>query len=295
VAGVDYLDNTRSALFVDLDNDDDQDLIVALTTGLVCLENVSSEGRTRFALRARFPAIRQAFSLAAADYDQDGWLDLYVCVYYGDPQSVAELPLPLPYFDATNGGANFLIRNQGQWRFADVTGQVGLDDDNCRFSMAAAWEDYDNDGDLDLMVINDFGPNQLYRYQAGRFRNVAAQVGLLDGAFGMSATFADFDRNGRMDLYVSNMFSAAGNRVTFQPRFKTELATADRARFQRLARGNSLFRNVGPDRFEDVSVSHGVTMGRWSWGSLFADLNNDGWDDLLVANGYLTGTTADDL
>ncbi|MFC1759189.1 FG-GAP repeat domain-containing protein, partial [Planctomycetota bacterium] len=67
------------------------------------------------------------------------------------------------------------------------------------------------------------------------------------------------------------------------------------ARFQYLARGNSLFRNNETDRFEDVSVSHGVTLGRWSWGSLFADVNNDGWDDLLVANGYLTGQSIDDL
>ncbi len=294
-AHVDYLDNTRSALFVDLDNDDDQDLILALANGLICLENVSSSRGTQFELRARFPSIRQAFSLSAADYDQDGQLDLYVCVYYGKQDVVSELPLPLPYFDAKNGGGNYLIRNLGNWKFENVTGPAGLDNDNSRFSLAAAWEDYDNDGDVDLMVINDFGPNQLFQNNHGRFSDVAAQVGLLDGAFGMSATFADFDHNGRMDLYVSNMFSAAGNRVTFQPQFMTALPDADKARFQYLARGNSLFTNLGADRFEDVSVSHGVTMGRWSWGSLFGDINNDGWDDLLVANGYLTGESADDL
>jgi hypothetical protein len=124
---------------------------------------------------------------------------------------------------------------------------------------------------------------------------VAGQAGLLDSAFGMSATFADFDHNGWMDLYVSNMFSAAGNRVTFQPEFKAQLSEAQKARFQYLARGNSLFQNRGDGQFEDASVSHGVTLGRWSWGSLFADVNNDSWDDLLVANGYLTGESVDDL
>jgi hypothetical protein len=201
----------------------------------------------------------------------------------------------LPYFDATNGGSNYLIRNRGDWKFDNITDQVGLGDDNSRFSLAAAWEDYDNDGDVDLLVVNDFGPNQLYRNTDGRFQNVAAEASLLDGAFGMSATFADFDHNHWMDLYVSNMFSAAGNRVTFQPQFKRQLSVNEKERFRYLARGNSLFRNVGQGIFEDVSVSHGVTIGRWSWGSLFADLNNDSWDDLLVANGYLTGGSADDL
>ena len=294
-AGVDYLDNSRSALIVDLDNDADQDLILALRTGLLFFENISNGDSVSYRLRARIPSVRQAFSLAAADYDHDADLDLFVCVYYGDSDTVSELPLPLPYFDATNGGGNFLIQNQGNWNFDDVTDKVGLGDNNSRFTLAATWEDYDNDGDSDLFVINDYGPNHLYNNADGIFTDVAGEVGLLDGAFGMSATFSDFDHNGRMDLYVSNMFSAAGNRITTQPQFKTHLPDAQKRRFQYLARGNSLFRNVADETFEDVSESHGVTIGRWSWGSLFADIDNNGWDDLLVANGYVTGESVDDL
>ena len=294
-AGVDYLDNSRSALIVDLDNDGDQDLILALRTGLLFFENIANGDSVNYRLRARIPSVRQAFSLAAADYDHDADLDLFVCVYYGDSDTVSELPLPLPYFDATNGGGNFLIQNQGNWKFDDVTDKVGLGDNNSRFTLAAAWEDYDNDGDSDLFVINDYGPNHLYNNADGVFTDVAGEVGLLDGAFGMSATFSDFDHNGRMDLYVSNMFSAAGNRITTQPQFKTHLPGAQKKRFQYLARGNSLFRNVADETFEDVSQSHGVTIGRWSWGSLFADIDNNGWDDLLVANGYVTGESVDDL
>ncbi len=287
-----YFDNTRSALLLDLDNDDDEDLVLALTTGLVFLEN---DGQARFQLRARIPSVRQAFSLAAADYDQDGNVDLYICVYYGHGDEISELPVPVPYFDATNGGGNYLIRNQGDWRFTDVTEQVGLNDDNQRFSYAAVWDDYDNDGDSDLFVVNDYGPNHLYRNQRGQFRNVAPNVGLVDGAFGMSATLGDYDRDGTIDLYVSNMFSAAGNRVTFQPGFKPTTDDSTKWRFRHLARGNSLFRGGSDGRFTDVSAIENVTMGRWSWGSLFADINNDGWDDLLVANGFVTGTSKDDL
>jgi hypothetical protein len=291
-AHVDFLDNTRSALLIDLDNDGDQDMVLALVSGMLFLEN---DGTGRFYLRARINRVRQAFSLAAADYDQDGRLDVYACVYYGSGNNASELPLPMPYFDATNGGQNYLIRNLGDWRFADVTAEVGLDDDNHRFSFAATWEDYDNDGDQDLLVVNDFGPNNLYRNDSGHFRNVAKEVGLVDGAFGMASTWSDFDHSGQFDLYVANMFSAAGNRVTFQPGFKRGETDQTRSRFRHLARGNSLFRNQGNGTFADVSVEMGVTMGRWSWSSLFVDLNNDSWDDLLVTNGFITGTQTDDL
>ncbi len=98
-----------------------------------------------------------------------------------------------------------------------------------------------------------------------------------------------------MDLYVSNMFSSAGNRIAFQRRFKQEANQATRTTIQRHARGNSLFENVEGKSFQDVSLRAGVTMGRWAWGSLAADLNNDGWQDLLVANGFVTGDDSGDL
>ena len=62
-----------------------------------------------------------------------------------------------------------------------------------------------------------------------------------------------------------------------------------------MARGNSLFENAGGGAFVDRSVSAGVNMGRWAWSSIFADINNDGWEDLVVANGHLTQTNPDDL
>jgi hypothetical protein len=90
-----------------------------------------------------------------------------------------------------------------------------------------------------------------------------------------------------MDVYVSNMFSAAGSRITAQKKFKADASDEVRGRFRRFARGNSLFRNVNAS-FEDVSLDAHVNMGRWAWGSNFVDLNNDSWQDLVVANGYLS-------
>ena len=91
------------------------------------------------------------------------------------------------------------------------------------------------------------------------------------------------------------MFSSAGNRVTYQARFENGRGEHDVALTRRMARGNSLFRARAGGEFDDVSEAAGVAMARWAWGSLFADLNNDGWEDLVVANGYLSNDRADDL
>ncbi|MCA9172416.1 MAG: VCBS repeat-containing protein, partial [Planctomycetales bacterium] len=81
----------------------------------------------------------------------------------------------------------------------------------------------------------------------------------------------------------------AGNRITYQRRFRNETTDADtRELYQRHARGNTLFRNRGDGTFEDISETAQVTLGRWSWGANFVDINNDGWEDLLVGNGMVT-------
>jgi hypothetical protein len=188
-----------------------------------------------------------------------------------------------------------LFRNEGNWQFQDATSEVGLDHNNDRWSFSAVWEDYDNDGDLDLYVANDFGRNNLYRQENGRFKDVAGSASAEDINFGMSASFGDYNRDGWMDLYVSNMFSAAGGRITYQPQFKQGVSSELKAAYQQMARGNTLLRNAGDGTFQDVSDEAGVTVGRWAWASLFADVNNDGWEDILVANGFVTGKMPDDL
>ena len=188
-----------------------------------------------------------------------------------------------------------LLANLGGFRFGDVTAQVGLDQNNTRWSFAAAWEDFDRDGDPDLYVANDFGRNSLYRNDSGRFTDVAAGAGVEDMAAGMSVAWGDFNRDGGADLYIGNMFSAAGNRVSYQRQFAP--GAGDVPGLQRMARGNTLFAAAGDGagNFTDVSVAAGVTAGDWAWSSAFADLNNDGWQDLVVANGYLTNSRQDDL
>jgi hypothetical protein len=111
----------------------------------------------------------------------------------------------------------------------------------------------------------------------------------------MSGSWSDFNRDGWMDLYVANMFSAAGNRIVHQRKFRPNESAEVRQQFQYMARGNSLFQNTQGGRFRDVSSPAHIMMGLWSWGSQFVDLNNDGYEDIVVANGYFTRNDPDDL
>ena len=294
-SGTGWLDYCASALIVDLDNDGDRDLAVSQDFKLLLMEN---DGSGRFNLSFGTSTHAQTFSISAADFDLDGDLDIYACGYNPSADRVRSGALgePLPYHDAQNGGANMLLSNDGSWEFNEVTENVGLNHNNNRFSFAATWEDYDDDGDPDLYVANDYGRNNLYENTSGRFVDVAAELGIEDMASGMSASWGDFNRDGRLDIYISNMFSAAGNRITFQRQFKPGAPQTMLAQYQRHARGNTLLQADKEGRgFSDISVEQAVTMGRWAWGSRFVDLNNDGWEDLVVANGFISTEDTGDL
>lgn len=290
-AGVDYLDRSRSALLVDLNNNGHQDLIVVVGMRTLILEN---DGTGRFTEQSIFTPqlFTQEQNLAVADYDNDGDLDIYIGQYgFG----AIGWGFALPYHDANNGIPNYLLRNDGNWKFTDVTEAVGLNENNRRWTHAPCWEDFDNDGYQDLYVANDYGRNNLYHNQGGHFTDVAPQAGVEDIAAGMSASWGDFNGDGFMDLYVGNMFSSAGSRITHQQSFKSNASADTRSMYQRHAKGNTLFLNNGDGTFEDVSYEAGVTMGRWSWCSKAVDLNNNGLDDLVIANGLVSQDDSGDL
>jgi FG-GAP-like repeat len=294
--GVDVLDATSMALFADIDNSGTQDLILILSAGQPLLFLNDGRGRFRISPKA-FPThtAGQATmtSAALADYDHDGFLDLYVCAYSW-PVTAAQVPRP--YYDAANGPPNFMYRNRGDGTFEDVTERTGLNQNNNRYSFACAWGDYNNDGWPDLFVANDFGRKNLYRNNGnGTFTDVAPEAGVEDVGAGMSAAWGDFDGDGWEDLYVGNMWSSAGRRVTTQTLFKGNEPASVKSLYQRHARGNSLFRNRGDGRFDDVTLAAGVEMGRWAWCSNFLDFDNDGYEDLYVANGFITGPQTEDL
>jgi tetratricopeptide (TPR) repeat protein len=299
-AGVGLLDDTASALFVDFRNLGRQDLVLLLPSGPLLLLN---DGSGRFTVRtdafqfARPP--QGSFTgMAAADYDRDGSVDLYLCTYVYF-QSEAQYRYPVPYHDAQNGPPNFLFRNRlkpdGSGHFEDVTQASGIDHNNNRYSFAAAWCDYDGSGWPSLYVANDFGRKNLYRNEAGRFRDVAAEAGVEDIGPGMSASWFDYDGDGRPDLYVSNMWSDCGQRVVaskaFAPaRHSPELAEA----YRRHTKGNSLYRNLGNGRFEEAGAKERVEIGRWAWASDGHDFDLDGSPEIFVACGMLSNKSAED-
>jgi len=296
-AGVGVLDKTACALFADFENRGRQDLLVVCGTGPLLFRN---QGDGTFALKKdafRFTRAPQgSFTHAAvADYDGDGRLDIYFCIYMYY-LGLDQYHYPIPYFDARNGPPNCLFHNEGGGTFIETTERSGLNVDNDRYSFACAWGDSNGNGLPDLFVANDFGSSQLYRNNGdGRFTVVSKQAHVESVGAGMSCCWADYDNDGRQDIYVPSMWEAAGQRVSGQRQFHSNAPENIRELYRRHARGNVLYRNSGDGTFENAGHQAGVEMGRWSWCSDFLDFDHDGFADLYVANGYISGPDRDDL
>jgi Flp pilus assembly protein TadD/peroxiredoxin len=296
-AGVGVLDNTSCALFADFRNRGVQDLLVVCGSGPLLFLN---QGDGVFKIKRDAFTFAQApqgtFTHAAvADYDRDGGLDIYFCLY-SYYLGLDQYHYPVPYFDARNGPPNFLMHNEGDGSFTDRTEAAGLSKNNNRYSFACAWADYQSSGLPNIYVANDFGRSNLYRNNGdGTFTDVSEQAHVEDVGAGMSASWSDIDNNGYPDVYAANMWSAAGQRVAQQGSFHKKAPEDIRALYRRHARGNSLYRNQGNGTFHNVSDKIGVEMGRWSWSSDFWDFDYDGYSDLYVTNGYISGLRSNDL
>jgi tetratricopeptide (TPR) repeat protein len=295
-SGVGILENTACALFADFDNDGRQDLVVVRANGPLLFLNQGSGRFRRQPGAFQFANAPQGTftGAAAADYNRDGWLDIYFCLY-AYYQGADQYKYPVPYYAAENGPPNFMMRNNGDGTFRDVTAETGLNRNNTRYSFCCGWSDYNRDGWPDLYVVNDFGRKNLYRNNGdGTFSDVAAQAAVEDVGAGMSVSWFDSDNDGAADLYVANMWTAAGERISMQEAFQKDAPEAVHAFYRKHAMGNSLFRN-GSGAFLDVTAAAHVGVGRWSWSSDAWDFDHDGFGDLYVTNGMLSGQVRDDL
>jgi len=318
-SGVGVIENTACALFVDVNNNGHQDLIVVKNSGPLLFLN---DGTGKFhqkpnAFQFAQPPQGTFVGAAVADYDRDGWLDVYFClyIYY---QGANQYKYPSPYFDAENGPPNFLMRNNRDGTFRDATAETGLSQNNNRYSFCCGWNDFNRDGWPDLYVVNDFGRKNLYRNNGdGTFTDIAAESGVEDIGAGMSVCWFDYDNDGYDDLYVANMWTAAGERITMQDEFKKNSPAEVRALYHKHAMGNSLFKNEcmnssvtsvssvvkdpSPAKrntksmFWDTTDLSCARIGRWAWSSDSFDFDHDGFPDLYIANGMVSSLDRNDL
>jgi hypothetical protein len=259
----------------DYDNDGDLDIYLANSDGDVLLKNQLTETGTATFIdvtATAFPGVttpQRGMSASWGDYDKDGYLDLYVTNHK-----------PI---DGTGAGSqDRLFHDNGDGTFTDVSYLLGLENLS-GYGFIATWTDYDNDGDLDILLINDcpFGPlgTKLFRNDGGtdplawRFTEVSASVGVADCRNGMGIAVGDYDRDGWLDYFYTNI-------------------------------GSPLLLHNNGGTFTDVTAAAGLDDGvvpetgkdRVTWGTIFFDYDLDGFLDLCVAAGTLkpSGTAGTD-
>jgi hypothetical protein len=305
------LGSASVGIFADLDNDGDKDLFVGRFTAANML--FRNDGDGTFTDVTEGAGIDGYFvtTAAAADYDGDSLPDIYAGRYL-DPRTKS----PTTMFYTRNGEGNLLLRNKGGLRFEDVTADAGVREGG--LTLGVVWADYDEDGDQDLYVANDFGRNALFNNQGdGTFADVSLESGAIDFGFGMSADFGDVDNDGDLDLYVSNVHSSQrwygqsatlykylltsvrlGTLVDDLPTYRETfgLLGADWESIgDKMVKGNSLLLNDGTGHFEDAAERAGANPFGWYWGSAFADFDNDGRQDIYANNGWITAKSHDDF
>ena len=287
VTGIASVHEARSSYFFDWDNDGDQDALLLTARRLYLLENRDGEF-IDVSSASHFDRMSTTGLTGAtiADYNNDGLLDFYVA-NYGD---LANSPV-LDYFDSHRGFKNQLFMNTGDGQFQMTTVDAGLDDGNDRWSFSAVSFDYDDDGNQDLYVVNDYGPNQMFRNLGGAtFEEVTATSGSSDYGNGMAVSLGDLNGDGREDLYVSNMISHAGKRLAASDDFPDDKPARDKLR--RFAKGNTLL-SATAGGFQEVE-SPEISDAKWAWGSVLFDYDNDADLDIYVANGMYSNLRRQD-
>jgi len=219
--------------------------------------------------------------VALLDYDNDGWLDIYLL--NGSTFEALDGKEPAP--------RAMLFHNNHDGTFTDVTEKAGVA--NERWGFGAAVADYDNDGWPDIYVAN-WGKNSLYHNNHdGTFTDVAEKAGVTVGGWSAGPTWGDYDHDGRLDLFVPGYvkFDRAHRPVAGANGIPEGACQFRGLKVFCGPRGlvgesDHLFHNNGDGTFNDVSVKAGVAdpYGYYGLASVFVDIDDDGWLDLAVAN-----------
>jgi hypothetical protein len=250
---------SRNALWVDIDNDDDLDLLVNSDCwSSTCIAGTSLVRLYRQEVGGTFTDIttvaglfddaalhgtgEHRSGLSAGDLDGDGYLDLYIGTWMG---------------------TSMLFHNQGDGTFADISTPSGLGV-NGAGHFQSVWHDFDGDGLLDIFVSVDGSSNQLWVNQGDlTFIDMAGSAGVDSSWAEMAAAVSGYDNDGDFEVYATNIFSGG--------------------------RYSTLYRNAsaaGSITFGEVAQAAGVADGQFGWGATFFDADNDGWPDLAATNGF---------
>jgi enediyne biosynthesis protein E4 len=282
-AGVDGGEDWQGVSFGDIDNDGDEDIF-----------SVKHDGPPGVLYRnngdGTFTEIAEAAGLSASaneggvfgDYDNDGFLDLYV---------------------SDEGSNNFLFRNNGDTTFTDVSKASGAN--HSGLAISSPFGDYNNDGLIDIYIVNLSGKNILLRNNADNtFTDVTLEAGVGNTGSGITAVWIDIDLDGLLDLYVGNqdgnvMYQNNGDgtftNITVSAGVGTDLSSegvaaadfdndGDMDLYVANSTEDILYQNNGDGTFTDISAIAGITNPGASLGVAFGDLDNDGWQDIFIAN-----------
>jgi len=283
-----------AASFADVDNDGDADLFVTTVRGGNLLFENDGHGRFRdVTAESNVGLSSHSSGSVFFDYNKDGLLDLLVCNvgrYTSDAKGAHGEYVGLP--DAFSGHMYpersehpVLYQNTGRHRFRDVTAAVNLRPEGWCGDAAVA--DLNQDGWPDVYFLNMMGANHYFENQQGKTFVEKTKSYFPRTSWGaMGVKLFDYDNDGRLDLFVTDMHSDMSENVG--PELETAKAKPQAESFlmgpvDSFVFGNSLYRNLGGGKFNEVSDAMGVE-NYWPWGPSIGDVNADGWDDIFIAS-----------
>jgi hypothetical protein len=268
---------SMGAVWGDYDNDGYEDLFLYRWGRPELFHNDAGKGFTNVTATTGLPAWANINTAVWLDYDRDGRLDLFFGGYYPESINLWKLAdtkmMPESFEYANNGGRKYLLHNLGGGRFEEVSAKAGIT--SSRWALASVAADLRGTGYPDIFIANDYGVSELFINEGGHFREVGRDAGVgYAPKSGMNASVGDVLNQGRFAVYVSNI-SEEGI----------------------LLQGNNLWVPTtsagGIPHYENMARSMGVELGGWSFGAQFADLNNDGFLDLYVVNGFVSASQQD--
>jgi len=264
---------SMGAVWADYDNDGYEDLFVYKWGKPELFKNEGGKHFTNVTEKSGLPGWINSNTAIWFDYNSDGYVDLFIGGYFREDIDLWHLKstniLTESFEYSQNGGRNYLFKNTGKGTFIDVTAETGLT--STRWTLAAGTADIDGDGFPELFIANDYGINEFYFNEKGKKfveEGESTLIGLSPKS-GMNVSFGDIYNKGQFGIYVSNITEAGI-----------------------LLQGNNFWVPIGEkDKtlYANMAQQAGIEDGGWSYGVQFGDLNNDGFLDMYLANGYISG------